>query len=276
MDVSPDDGLVTYDQVESTIKKDRPDILVLTHLFGQVVPEVERIVKLAHSNGVRVLEDCAQAHGANIGGRMAGAFGDISSFSHYPTKNLGALGDGGSLATSSRTLYERVSRLRQYGWESKYKVIESGRNSRLDELQAAFLRSALSRLDDSNLRRIAIAQALQSGIAEISDRIQHVRRDWHGGYVAHLFVIKVQPSLRASLADHLREHDVESSIHYPIPDHLQPTMMVPAPLSLPNTEKWSKSILSLPLFPSMSTDETQQVVDAVNSWDPSDAERRRL
>jgi len=269
MDISLDNGLVAFGHVESAIEKERPDIVVLTHLYGQVVPDVERIVQLAKSNGVKVLEDCAQAHGANIDGRMAGTYGDIASFSHYPTKNLGALGDGGSVATSTRTLYERLLRLRQYGWESKYKVIEPGRNSRLDELQAAFLRSALPRLDESNRRRVSIAKALNSGIAERDGLIQHVPRDWNGGFVAHLFVLKVQPSLRASLAKHLTEHGVDSSVHYPIPDHLQPAMRGSAKMGLPNTEEWSESILSLPLFPTMSTEETQHVVDSVNSWDPS-------
>lgn len=271
MDISLDDGLVTYAEVERTIKKSQPDIVVVTHLYGQVVPEVERIVGLAHANGIRVLEDCAQAHGASIDGRMAGTFGDISSFSHYPTKNLGALGDGGSLATSSRILYDRLSRLRQYGWESKYKVVEPGRNSRLDELQAAFLRSALTRLDDSNDRRVSIAKALRSGIAERDGFIQHVQRGWHGEFVAHLFLIKVQPFFRASLAKHLGEHGVESSIHYPIADHLQPAMTARGAWSLPNTESWSERILSLPLFPSMSNEEIEHVVHSVNSWDPADS-----
>jgi dTDP-4-amino-4,6-dideoxygalactose transaminase len=268
MDVSLDDGLVAFDEVESTIKKEQPDVLVVTHLYGQIVPEVARMVELARSKGVKVLEDCAQAHGAQIDGRMAGTFGDVSSFSHYPTKNLGALGDGGSVATSSRALYERLVRLRQYGWESKYKVVELGRNSRLDELQAAFLRSRLPRLDESNRRRVSIAHNLSAGILEREGLIQHVRRDWHGGFVAHLFVMKVSPNHRGSLVKHLSENSVGSSIHYPIPDHLQPAMKFRNKPSLPHTEEWSKSVVTLPLFPSMSSEETQYVVDSVNSWDP--------
>jgi len=276
MDVSFDDGLVTFDQVESTIKHEQPDVLVLTHLYGQIVPEVSRMVELAKSKGVKVLEDCAQAHGARIDGRMAGTFGDVSSFSHYPTKNLGALGDGGSVATSSRTLYKRLVRLRQYGWESKYKVVEPGRNSRLDELQAAFLRSSLPQLDESNRRRVSIAQRLRAGILERDNLIHHVRRDWTGGFVAHLFVMKVSPILRESLVKHLSENGVGSSIHYPIPDHLQPAMKFQNRPPLPHTEEWSKSVLTLPLFPSMSTEETQYVVDSVNSWAPLTPKGQRL
>lgn len=270
MDISLDDGLVSYSEVDRLIRETPPDILVITHLFGQIVPDVERMVELAKNNGIKVLEDCAQAHGAKINGRMAGTFGDIASFSHYPTKNLGALGDGGSVVTASRHLHEKVIRSRQYGWGSKYTVEEPGRNSRLDELQAGFLRSSLARLDELNRRRISIAKELEFGIAERDGIIQHVQRDWNGGFVAHLFVLKVKASLRASLATHLKEHGVDSAIHYPIPDHLQPAMPSHANLSLPNTEEWSKSVISLPLFPSMSTEEMQHVVESVNSWKPSD------
>ena len=268
MDISMKTGLATRELVEQTINDHSPDVIVLTHLYGQVVPETKQIVEMARANDIKVVEDCAQAHGALQGGAKAGSFGDIATFSHYPTKNLGALGDGGSIATNDELLFESLTRLRQYGWTQKYKVAELGRNSRLDEVQAGFLRLSLSQLEQSNQARVVAARALKTGILERVGLLEHIERDWGGGYVAHLFVLRIEPSLRESLAQHLNQNDVACDIHYPIPDHCQPAMKsIDAPL-LPNSENWCESVISIPLFPSMSNQEIAQVVGAVNSWDP--------
>jgi dTDP-4-amino-4,6-dideoxygalactose transaminase len=224
MDVSLSHGLVTYDEVENVINREKPKVLVLTHLYGQVIPEILKIVNFAKSKGVAILEDCAQAHGASLHGKKAGTFGDIATFSFYPTKNLGALGDGGAVVTSSLLLKERLVSLRQYGWIKKYTVQEIGRNSRLDELQAAFLLTFLPKLDENNELRVQAARMYLDGINERADYLQHVSREWTTGYVAHLCVVRVNDSLRDSLMQHLEEKGVSFAIHYPTPDHHQPAL----------------------------------------------------
>jgi len=266
MDVSSSSGLVTKVEVEHTLRNEKPDVIVITHLFGHVVSDMARIVSLAQSYGVKILEDCAQAHGARLHGQIAGTFGDIAAFSHYPTKNLGALGDGGSVATQSTHLAQRVKLLRQYGWTSKYIATEPGRNSRLDEVQAAFLRLKLPNLDESNHKRVLIAQSYLTRIDERPGLLQHLSPIDPDGFVAHLFVMTVSPSHRKSLLEHLEREGVSSAIHYPIPDHLQPAMRDYDCRPLPNTERWCESTFSLPLFPGMAKPEVDKVIAVVNAW----------
>lgn len=268
MDISLDDGLLTLAEAEAVLVRERPSVIVLTHLYGQMVPDSGVISDLARSLGVKVLEDCAQAHGAILEGRMAGSFGDVSSFSFYPTKNLGGLGDGGAVVTSSPEINQSLRQLRQYGWETKYNVVIAGRNSRLDELQAAFLLARLPKLDLHNKRRVQVAKMYKLGITERPGRMTHVKRDWSGSFVGHLFVMKVKHELRDDLRGYLSEAGVASTIHYPVPDHLQPFMQEWDYPALARTEEWSDTILSLPLFPSMSDEEAEYVIRAVNSWKP--------
>lgn len=241
----------------------RPSAVILTHLYGRLVPDIEAIARAAKAAGVPLIEDCAQAHGARLGGRMAGTFGDLGCFSFYPTKNLGALGDGGALVTDKAELDTRVRRLRQYGWAGKYRIeLAGGRNSRLDEVQAAVLRVKLPKLDGWNARRREITRQLSRGI-----RHPKVRCPQHFGddYVGHLYVVRT--AARPSLQAHLRVRGIASDVHYPLLDYQQPALAAgtPGPCN-PVAETACREVLTLPCFPEMTDDEVAAVVDAVNGW----------
>lgn len=238
----------------------RPQALILTHLYGQMAA-VGTIAELCAEHGVALIEDCAQAHGAEREGRRAGSFGAIGCFSFYPTKNLGAIGDGGALVTSDAVIARRLLALRQYGWSSKYRVeLAHGRNSRLDELQAAILSAKLPGLDTDNARRREIARRYGASIRHRDLQLPEGR----GGSddVAHLYVIRC--ARREALRAHLSAHGIDSDVHYPIPDHRQPAWE--QPLSLPISEQAARKVLSLPCHPALSDEEVQRVVDALNCF----------
>jgi len=212
-----------------------------------------------------LLEDCAQSHGAKINDRCVGSFGDAASFSFYPTKNLGALGDGGAVVTSSDSIAEKILELRQYGWSRKYIVSsDGGRNSRLDEIQAAVLLVFLPDLDAANLARKRIADTY-------SELIQNkfLLKPVPAGkdYVAHLYVIRSQ--YRDSLRNYLQGYGISSEIHYPMPDYRQPIFANRfKDIFLPNTEKVSGEVLTLPCYPEMTDEQVYSVISRVNEWSP--------
>ncbi|EJN00868.1 putative PLP-dependent enzyme possibly involved in cell wall biogenesis [Herbaspirillum sp. YR522] len=262
MDVAEDSACATLAQVERAIDAGAR-VVVVTHLYGRIAAGIDEIAALCRRRGIALLEDCAQCHGAQVGGRRAGSFGNIAAFSFYPTKNLGALGDGGAVLTDDTGLAAKVRQLRQYGWGAKYEVsVPGGRNSRLDELQAAILSVFLPDLDGANERRRQIA-------ARYASRIDHPRVSLpaFGGteYVAHLYVVRC--SQRDSLARHLKASQVASDVHYPIPDHRQPFFDgAYADISLPVTELLAGEVLTLPCYPEMTDGEVDQVALAVNAW----------
>lgn len=234
--------------------------VVVTHLYGRAA-DVLAVRALCESRGIRVVEDCAQSIGARTEQGQTGSLGDIAAFSFYPTKNLGALGDGGAIATSDLYLGERVSLLRQYGWSSKYRITTEGaRNSRLDELQAAVLRFRLPHVDAWNERRRWIIERYADAACE---RIRVLGADgpWHS---AHLCVLETHDA--TELARHLELHDVQTAIHYPIPDHLQPAFATEQFAPLPVTEDLVGRILSLPCFPELEDAEVSQVCGALASY----------
>ncbi len=255
-DVENRDLLVSRRTIEQALTP-RTAIVVVTHLYGKMAP-VADIRELCHSRGIAVVEDCAQAAGAHAGGRRAGSFGDAAAFSFYPTKNLGALGDGGAVATSDARLAARVSRLRQYGWDAKYRIRDDGgRNSRLDEIQAAVLRVRLRRLDALNARRRMIAGRYASALASSAVAMA---QDGATDYVAHLAVVRTRHA--AAFAEGLRERGVCTDVHYPIPDHRQEVIGVPA-LELPVTEAACTQVLTVPCFPELEHEEIEIVCDAL-------------
>jgi len=265
MDVDIDTKLVTLVEVENAIAAGAKAV-ILTHLYGLAIMESAAIFELCNKHGVLVLEDCAQAHGAKINGQNVGSFGDIASFSFYPTKNLGAIGDGGAVVTNNEDMANAVRALRQYGWESKYyTVIRGGRNSRLDELQAAVLREFLPYLDQWNARRREIAAIYSNKI--IHPQITLPQRTSGEDYVGHLYV--VTSAYRDSLAMYLREAKIGTDIHYPIPDYRQKVFEGKyEALNLRNTERLSKAVLTLPCYPEMERSDVQMIVDVVNKWVP--------
>lgn len=264
MDVDLGTMVVTIDEVNEAIANG-VDAIVVTHLYGLATPDIESIAAIAKKNGVPLLEDCAQAHGAVLNGKKVGTFGDLSSFSFYPTKNLGALGDGGAICTNDQAIAMNVKRLRQYGWKAKYEVeLLGARNSRLDEMQAAILSYFLPMLDGANSRRQEIAKSYCTAITN-----PDVEASPHHGesHVAHLFVVRSKN--RESLKSHLKQMGVNSDIHYPIPDHQQAAIAKQHKhIVLKNTESLAREVLTLPCYPELSQESIQIVVDAVNSWAP--------
>ena len=194
--------------------------------------------------------------------RRAGSFGFAGCFSFYPTKNLGALGDAGAIATKDKTFADRVRSLRQYGWNGKYHVdMAGGRNSRLDEVQAGVLRAKLPYLDGWNARRRSIARRYTQEI--INPRVK-CPNCFDENHVAHLFVIRCED--RDNLHRHLEALGISTAIHYPVPDHTQVVAHQDWYTTLPVTEDLAKQVLSLPCFPEMTEEEVDFVVAAVNRW----------
>lgn len=236
-------------------------VVIVTHLYGQLANIVE-LTRLTKQAGASLLEDCAQSHGARSESGRCGSFGDVACFSFYPTKNLGALGDGGAIVTSSEQIADRLRQLRQYGWSSKYHVdLPLGRNSRLDEIQAAILRVKLPYLDQWNEERREIAKQYCSAFADLPMKLPYSLDE---DFVAHLFVIRVED--RQSFTEYLRMQGITTDVHYPVPDHWQKAYPQPKAIQLPVTEAASAELVSLPCFPGMTQPQISHVISVVRSF----------
>lgn len=239
----------------------RTRAIIPVHLYGQPA-SMHEICRIAKKHGLAVIEDCAQAHGAMIEERRVGTFGDIAAFSFYPTKNLGAIGDGGAVVTSSTELAEKCRLLRQYGWKERYVSEIPGMNTRLDELQAAILRVKLARLDADNARRRLIADAY----TESTNRQILVPPPIVSGTtpVMHLYVPECQQN-RESIMNKLAESGISTAIHYPQPVHLQPAYLgrCQGSKKLPITESVSTRILSLPMYPELTEQQISRICKAL-------------
>lgn len=237
--------------------------VVAVHLYGTMVAP-EPLLALCRRHGLALIEDCAQAHGAAWRGRRAGSFGDAAAFSFYPTKNLGALGDGGMVVTNNAVLAGRVRLLRQYGWRERYVSDEVGLNSRLDPLQAAILGVFLDKLDARNDARRAAAAVYDRALAGIPGLVlpgntEGVR------HVYHQYVIRC--ARRDALAAHLRDNGVGTAVHYPVPVHRQPAYAGRhPPEDLPVTEAAAGEILSLPMYPQLGADQAGRVAALVRDF----------
>jgi dTDP-4-amino-4,6-dideoxygalactose transaminase len=253
--------LIDSTDLERKLQIHNIKVVVVTHLYGQVAP-IKEVVNMCNSNGIKVLEDCAQSTGAQIDSQKVGSFGDISTFSFYPTKNLGAVGDGGVILTNNDDLASITRKLRQYGWGNKYEVeLENGSNSRLDEIQAAFLLAKLSFLDEWNQERISIAKQYINGIT--SPKVKVLKNTLLG--VVHLFVL--QTNERKELAHYLTKNNIQFGIHYPIPDHKQKIFLHKYDkIDLPVTDKAVDQILSIPVYPGMSQEQINHVISTINGF----------
>jgi len=260
VDVRPDTMLIDVDQIARAITP-RTKAIIPVHLFGQSA-DLDPIFELARSRNMFVLEDCAQAHGATYRGKRVGSLGDIAAFSFYPTKNLGAYGDGGAITTNNPDLAQRVDLLRQYGWRERYTSDIKGMNSRLDELQAAVLRVKLRHLDQWN-------QARRDRAALYTELLRTVtlpREMPYGQAVYHLYV--VQSPRRDELITYLKARGIGTMIQYPHTIHLQPayTNLGYREGSLPVSERLAREIVSLPLYPELSLDDVRGIAQAVNEF----------
>ncbi len=235
--------------------------VIPVHLYGQPAA-LEAIAAACRRHAVPVVEDCAQAHGATIAGRKVGTFTEAATFSFYPTKNLGALGDGGMVATQDAKLAADIAALRQYGWRSHYISDAVGVNSRLDELQAAILRVKLGHLDAQNARRQTIAGMYDAALQGTS-LTPPARRDGVG-HVFHLYVVRTRD--RPAVQQRLREAGIGTGIHYPSPVHLQPAYRGRLPLGPSHcraTEIAAEQVLSLPIYPELTDSQVAQVCEAL-------------
>lgn len=264
VDATPDTLTMDPDGVASAITP-KTRALVPVHLYGHPC-DMDALMPIAEEHGLMVVEDCAQAHGARYRGRPCGTFGHAAAFSFYPSKNLGAYGDAGAVATGDSKIAERLRRLRSYGQEDRYRHVERGVNSRLDELQAAILRAELPHLDAWNQSRRMLAERydrLLEGLpARRPAKAQRADSSWH------LYVVRTQH--RDALRTHLKARGVGTEIHYPIPVHLQPAC---AHLGysrghFPVAERAAGEIVSLPLYPELAPDDVDIVVHAIGAFQP--------
>ena len=257
-DVDPVSLCVNGTTVAEALEED-VGVVVVTHLYGNVT-DIEDLVLQSHRAGARVVEDWAQSIGALNPNGTAGITGDIAATSFYPTKNLGAVGDGGAVATNNVDFARTLVKLRQYGWDSKYHVsVSGGTNSRLDELQAAFLNVRLPLLDSFGERRRHIVNRYVEAARGGSIRVSPATGPHHVGHLA-----VARSDNRTRLRAQLASVGVASDIHYPFPDHQQPGFQV-APVSLPVTERASEEIFSLPCFPELTDDEIDVVCSAIEA-----------
>jgi dTDP-4-amino-4,6-dideoxygalactose transaminase len=264
IDVDPDSHLMTAPGVEAAIGP-RTRCVIPVHLMGSTV-DMHAILAVAREHGLRVVEDTAQAHGARLRGKRAGTFGDIGCFSFYPTKNLGAWGDGGAIVTDDGELADRVRLLRCHGERPRYHHQMVGTTARLDALQAAVLRIKLRDLDAVTDERRRLGAALRRGLEGSSVGLTSAACEG-ADHVYHLFVVRSQA--REGLREHLSTEGVNTAVHYPVPIHRVGAYadLGLAAGSLPVAERLSEQICTLPLFPGMSEDETARVVQAVQAFD---------
>lgn len=237
--------------------------IVPVHLYGQAC-DMEPIMEIAKAHGLKVVEDCAQAHGATYKGKKVGTFGDAAGFSFYPGKNLGALGDAGAVVTNDKELSDKVRALGNYGSDYKYHHIYKGHNSRLDELQAAFLSAKLPLLDKMNAERRRIAERYLSEIRNPKIILPYVSGDCVP--VWHIFGVRCED--RDALEKRLNEKGIGTNKHYPIPMHLQECYrdLGFQEGDFPIAEEISRTELSLPMYYGMTENEIQTVIEAVNSF----------
>ena len=253
------------DCIEAAITP-RTRAMMVVHLYGQAAA-MPAVMEIAERHHLFVIEDCAQSHGAHFGDTMTGRFGHVGCFSFYPTKNLGAFGDAGAVVTDDAVLAEKIRMLRNYGSKEKYHNELCGVNSRLDEIQAALLRTKLTHLSALTEERRDIAAKYHAGIKNEHIHLPQVREG--AEHVYHQFV--VHTSTRDHFKAYLHAHGIETVIHYPIPPHLAECYAYLGHTrgSFPRTEQYADEVLSLPIFNGMRTDEITYVIDIVNGYRPS-------
>jgi hypothetical protein len=266
LDIDPDTYTMDADELVSVLDHPPPGLppiraVIPVHIYGQAC-DLGPMLAATRAKGIPLIEDCAQCHGAALDGARLGTLGTAAAFSLYPTKNLGALGDGGVLATADAALAERIAAIRQYGWKERYVSAMVGVNSRLDEIQAAILRVKLTALDDGNRRRRAIAAAYDAALEGGPIAPPHRRRG--AEHVFHQYVLRTED--RAAVQAQLKAEGVGTGIHYPVPVHLQPAYQDRTPLGpagCAETAKAAGEVLSLPMYPELTDAQVERVCAAL-------------
>jgi dTDP-4-amino-4,6-dideoxygalactose transaminase len=263
IDIEYDSFSIDALKIEALINK-KTKAIIPVHIYGNPV-DMDAILKIAKKHKLIVIEDCAQAHGAYYKGRRVGSMGDLGCFSFYPTKNLGALGDGGAIVCSKKHLAKKCQLIREYGWEERYVSKFNGWNSRLDEIQAAVLRVKLKKLDKDNQKRREIAKIYNKYLDTKNSDLVLPSERLSSNHVYHLFVIKT--SMRKELKKYLEENEVITTIQYPFPVHMQDFYKNKSlHKNLDITEIIAGKILSLPIYPEFKKSEAKKVASLVNSF----------
>jgi dTDP-4-amino-4,6-dideoxygalactose transaminase len=264
VDIDPVTFTIDVNKIEEKITP-KTRAIIPVHIYGQPA-NMNKIMMIAQKHNLFVIEDACQAHGSRIGNKKAGLLGDIGCFSFYPTKNLGAYGDGGMVVTKNKEIRDRLLLLRNYGQTKKYFHDQYGVNSRLDEMQAAILRVKLKYLDQWNIERVRIARKYSDNIQLESVICPQEQMNYY--HVFHLYVIR--SSHRGKLQKWLRGKGIHTQIHYPIPIHKQRCYLEKfssnSSMSLPHTESAAYEILSLPLYNEMTEDQIQYVIEWINKF----------
>lgn len=254
--------LIDVNRIEQAITS-RTKAIMVVHLYGRAV-EMDKIWDLAKSHNLKVIEDSAQSHGAMYSGRRCGNLGDASGFSFYPGKNLGCLGDGGAVTTNDEELASRIRAIRNYGSDRKYHHIYKGVNSRLDEIQAAFLRVKLPHLDDDNRRRAEIAARYCN---EIRNPLIDLPHDPNRTILQHVWhVFAVTSPKRDALQKYLEDNGIQTNIHYPTPPHKQGAYAELSGLQLPISERLHRENLSIPMGPCLEDSEIDKIIATLNDF----------
>lgn len=262
IDIEPDYYSLNSERLEDVITS-RTKAIIPVHIYGQPV-DLDPIMEIARRHNLVVIEDCAQAHGAMYKGKRVGSFGDMACFSFYPTKNLGAIGDGGMVVTNNPQLAHKTRLLREYGWAERYVSHTRGVNTRLDEIQAAVLRVKLKYLDKDNAKRIKLAKLYDEGLAGMGLILPKQRHE--STHVYHLYVVRT--AKRDELLRFLKDSGVGVLIHYPVPIHLQPAYVnrLRGCDKLNETESAAREILSLPMYPELTGDEIARVISLIKEF----------
>jgi len=259
VEVEPDHYTVDPHKIRASLSKNTKAIIVV-HIYGHPA-DMDPIMEIARNAGIKVVEDCAQAHGAEYKHKKVGSIGDVGCFSFYPTKNLGAIGDGGMIVTNDASVSEKARLIREYGWKERYVSDIHGWNSRLDEIQAAILKIKLRYLDQDNQKRISIAERYSKELSSLPVRLPSVNKD--SKHVFHLYVVRTKD--RDKLITFLKDNGVQALVHYPKPVHMQPAYRQNGS-GLQDTEKISEEIISLPIFPELSFEEIEKICVLVKKF----------
>lgn len=262
--VEPDEyDNIDADKIEEAVT-DKTKAILAVHLYGQSC-DMDKIMDIAHRHDLRVVEDCAQSHGNHWKGQTVGTFGDVGCFSFYPTKGCGAFGDAGCITTNDAELAQKFRVFRNYGSDYHYHNVVVGANSRLDELQAGLLRVKLLHLEEFNKERNKIAERYNNELHNDMIRVPQIRPGADSSY--HQYVIHV-PGHRDELMNYLKEHEIGTIIHYPIPPHLSDAYAYLGHKKgdYPIAERYADEVLSLPMYNGMTGEEQTCVIDTINSF----------
>lgn len=260
VDIDKDSCNIDPTKIENAITN-KTKAIIPVHLFGQTA-DMDPIVEIAGKHNLKVVEDACQAHGAEYKGKKAGIIGNIGCFSFYPTKNLGAYGDGGAIITNNKEIAEELSMLRNYGQETRYIHKYKGLNSRLDEIQAAILRIKLKHLDEYIKKRRKKAK-LYNELIKNPKIIIPIEKEY-AKHAYHLYVVRANK--RDKLKTYLKNKGIQTLIHYPIPLHMQHAFKELKQYNLPITEDYSNKILSMPIYPELEDEDIEQIAEKINSF----------